>query len=333
MADVSVTNTFVDATVAEAAEVNTNFTDLVAYINARQDGGTAWDGGKFTAQTVHTGGIQDLYGINRPPLKPVSATQVDVAENTGTNNQTSIVFPDGIIRSVIEDVSSTNVNRRFDITATANFTSGTEDSGIRSGESEGTNEWWALYAVKSSINSSNFVIVGTKTLPLQANVATLNTDLNGANAWRYIGLIRNGDSSGATGDILDFDMFGDQTIFNNSCAAVNNLLGLGTLIGGGTATSSAYTFSAGTGDLEVPNNIGFVMWTGSGAASGGILAIGQAAGVVDIERTSAEVGSSNRTLWLPAVEGISVRTTNSVGHDLYLSGFTDAALSSPFGLV
>lgn len=43
MADASVTNTFVASTTAVAAQVNTNFSDLVNYINARNSGGTKWD--------------------------------------------------------------------------------------------------------------------------------------------------------------------------------------------------------------------------------------------------------------------------------------------------
>lgn len=43
MASVAVTNTFVAATTAVASEVNTNFSDLVNYINNRNSGSTSWD--------------------------------------------------------------------------------------------------------------------------------------------------------------------------------------------------------------------------------------------------------------------------------------------------
>lgn len=43
MGSVAITNTFTSGTTAEAPQVNTNFSDLVNYINARNSGSSKWD--------------------------------------------------------------------------------------------------------------------------------------------------------------------------------------------------------------------------------------------------------------------------------------------------
>lgn len=48
MAVLAVTNTFVDATTAQASQVNTNFSDIVSYVNNRNDGTSAWDALRVT---------------------------------------------------------------------------------------------------------------------------------------------------------------------------------------------------------------------------------------------------------------------------------------------
>ena len=53
MANVSVTNTFAASTTAVAAEVNQNFTDLVDYTNARDDGTAAWQNLVVTATVAN----------------------------------------------------------------------------------------------------------------------------------------------------------------------------------------------------------------------------------------------------------------------------------------
>lgn len=49
MSDLSVTNTFVATTTAVASQVNQNFTDIVNYINNRDDGTATWDNVNVTA--------------------------------------------------------------------------------------------------------------------------------------------------------------------------------------------------------------------------------------------------------------------------------------------
>lgn len=209
--------------------------------------------------------LATISGYRRPNLIYVSATTVDVENNTGTSNQTKIVFPDGTTRSVTEDTSSVNKYRRFIITAAAEFTSGTEDSGLRSGLSEATDTWYAIYAVKSVINTANFVLSGDTTLPLQANFSTLNSRY-GTNGWVYLGLIRNGDGASATGDILKFKQEGNWTGLDNSGGGVHFGLRLAVTAGAATLT---YTYAAGTGTAEIPGNVGTVLWNAFCAATGG----------------------------------------------------------------
>jgi len=197
--------------------------------------------------------VRSFYAnYRRPVLEFISATQVDVENNTGTANQTKIVFPDGTERSVTEDTSAAHKYRRFTITATAEFTFGTEDSGLLTGLSgAGVNIWYAIYAVKSQIDSTKFVLVGNSTLPIQSNVQTLNS-VFGANSWIHLGLIAQSSNV-----IMDFVQTGNRTVFNNSEGAVPQRASNGITFAQGIAHDGfTYTTVYGTGIGEIPNNIG-----------------------------------------------------------------------------
>src|SRR5205823_4004220 len=113
--------------------------------------------------------------------------------------QAQILFPDGNLRT---DSTSGRINCNL---AQVAALSGTAQSGLQTG-TVSTNTWYAIYAVKTTDNSSNFVTVADKTnLPVQANYSTLNTNF-GTNGWVYLGLVRNGDNSGATNVVLSFYM-------------------------------------------------------------------------------------------------------------------------------
>lgn len=336
MANLAVSNTFTAGTEITAAPFNTNFSDIVTYINNRNGGGTAWDAlnvtgtstltGAITASSTlavtgaitATGGIANLFGYRRPNLVYSSATAVNVENNTGTSNQTTIVFPDGTIRSVTEDVSSTHKYRQFLITATAEFITGTEDSGLYSGLSETTNTWYAIYAVKSQINTANFVLVGTTTLPLQANFATLNTNL-GTNSWVYLGMIRNGDNSGATGDILSFVQSGNETAFRNACTGNDGTLFGTRLATTAGATSVTYTYAAGTGATDIPNHISI---GAVGVSNGTAFAFKNAANTVTIGNLS---GGGTLRADVHVTAGFLCSGTSTT-RDIVLSGFYDPLL-------
>ncbi len=274
------------------------------------------------------GAVQAL-NYRRPVLKWTSASTVDIENNTGTANDTKIIFPDGELRDVTEDTGSTNKFRRFDITATAEFTSGTEDSGLRSGESEANNTWYGLYAVKSLIDSSKFVTVGTATLPLQANVSTLNSNFN-TNGWAYLGLIRNGNSQNNDTDILGFTMAGNETHFLPPAMASLFEAQVGVLLANAsTGTSITYTYSAGTGDLQIPNNIGIAHWTFVNGVVGQDVTIGVSGATHNLDRYHPSAFSDQLIgrLSHPATEGLVIaHVSGDEVKSLVLAGFTDIAL-------
>lgn len=57
MASLAVTNTFIDGATITAAGFNTNYSDIVSYINNRNSGGTAWDALSITGSTVLSGSL------------------------------------------------------------------------------------------------------------------------------------------------------------------------------------------------------------------------------------------------------------------------------------
>lgn len=270
----------------------------------------------------------DVYATwKRPILIRNNSSTVDVDDNTGTAHQTRILFQDGNYRTVTEDVSSTTKYRRFDITATAEFTSGTEESGLRSGLSEASNTWYAIYAVKSQINSSNFVLAGDTTLPLQANYSTLNSRY-GTSSWVYLGMIRNGDGSGSASDILVFYQHGNYTMFSNNTTG-QVLTGNGIrLANTGGATSLTWSYAAGTGAAEVPGHLlsgTFAAGFGSSASRLRVRDEGAARGFAE------QAGGSQSALInfsAPIVAGIKMEdvAANSLAMDLFLTGYFDNVL-------
>lgn len=272
--------------------------------------------------------ISKWLSYKRPPLVYVSATQVDIKANTGTANQTRVVFPDGEVREVTEDTSSTHKYRRFDITATAEFTSGTEDSGLRNGISEATNTRYMIYLIKSTIDLTKFVMVGDTTFPTVSNFSTLNTRY-GTNGWIPVGYIFNGDGSGSTGDIVRFVQCGNTTVFRNNCvgnSANGNGVRIATTAG---AASLTYTYAAGSGSTQIPDTITIAYYIGSA--------------VVDANPRTVKFQNASQdicSIALPASaqiqqQFISEATTNinvdpgagsNMAMDIFLYGFIDDAL-------
>lgn len=267
----------------------------------------------------------NLAAYRRPVLQFISVSLIDVENNTGVSNQTSVMFPDGSIRSVTEDTAVTTKYRRFDITAAASFTSGTEDSGLRSGLVEAANTWYAIYAVKSSVDTSKFVLAGDTTLPLAANFATLNTRY-GTNGWLYLGMVRNGDNSGATSDLLDFVQTGNQTRFKNTCAA-NVVSCEGLLLSGSAGGFADYTYAAGTGTTNIPDHCTIAEFVhSSNATTSTVQSKNHAA-------TRVYCGYSGRDKvvmrhWSAASEGCLDVNGNGVGvgSDIFLGGWLDNVL-------
>lgn len=337
MADLTISKSYVDGNALTKALLDTSFDDVSTYINARNNG-TAWallavTGAATLSSTLSvagvstlTGGVANLLGYRRPNLVYVSATQLDVESNTGTSNQTMIVFPDGTLRTVTEDTSLANKYRRFDITAAAEFTSGTEDSGLRSGITEAVNTWYAIYAVKSTINTSNFVLAGDTTLPLQANYATLNSRY-GTNGWLYLGMICNGDNSGATGNIVRFTQCGNKTKFNNSPTSSSALANVGIRFANTAgATSLTYTYAAGTAAAQIPDNITLADYCVSATTTTTIEVDAQSDGALNYFTVTSTSGFGCILTDVVAAHGVKINCGGSAASTINLAGWRDNAL-------
>lgn len=332
------TYTFTSGTTIASAEVNQNFSEIEAVFDGLEAGTTTMallkmDAAPASSTEVATKAYVDrLNGVRLPNKVYVSATQVDIENNTGTANQTTITLRNGTQLSVTEDTSSTHKYRRFDITATAEFTSGTEDSGLYAGESEANNTWYAIYAVQSQINTANFVLVGSTTFPAQGNIATLDANF-GSGKWQYLGYIRNGDNAGVAGNILGFVQSGPLTVFTNQITSANLASGISGGVAGirlatGTATSLTYTYAAGSGAAQIPASIGIGLYQGgvqSPSATSRLFDSGAA-------RQYAMMPAVSNTLmsaWVNVDQGVKNDDTGSAntGRDIILSGFYDNSLA------
>jgi hypothetical protein len=299
--------------------------ERIRYLIAQITGKTYW----YQDPTV-----TQLFNYRRPNLIYVSATTVDIETNTATTNMTTVMFPDGDVRSVTEDVSSTSKYRRFIITETYNSTS-TENSGLRTNYVEAANTWYALYAVKSTTDTSKFVIVGDTVTPVQANVSALNSQY-GSNSWVYLGSIRNGNGVSSHSDILSFTQTGNITLFSNVVPAVNLQVGdlpsPGLLLANTSgATALGWTYAAGTGAAQVPGNVSHLIWQPIFGNINSSQLVKNAAGTIRYSRlySGAATNGISYRLTIPASEGIelSFGSAASATFDALLVGFYDAALS------
>lgn len=258
----------------------------------------------------------------RPVLQYSSATVVNLETgNNGTSGQAQILFPDGNRRT---DSTSSRIN--FDITRNAAL-SGSAQSGLRSSLSEAANTWYALYAVKVTDNSSNFVVVGDTVIPVQANFSTLNSNF-GTNGWVYLGEIRNGDNAGATGDILRFTMSGNKTVFRNAATGVAlNVVGI-RLATTASGTTLTYTYAAGTGAAQIPAHLVIGTYTGATNTDNGLGTLSQANGLnYQYAGSITGVGAMLRANDVALADGLVCSTgSGAVGFDISLAGYVDSVL-------
>lgn len=258
----------------------------------------------------------------RPVLVWVSATTIDVENNTGTEHQTTIAFPDGEVLSVTENTGSANKYRRFIITSTAEFTSGTEDSGLRSGITEANNTTYAIYAVKSTIDATKFVLAGDTTFPTQANASTLDTRY-GANNYVFLGYIRNGDNEGTAGDILAFDQVGNFTRFRNTTASY--LPGYRVSTASATEATFAPASNLGSGSAQVPDTVGVFSYCGYLASSTRIaFRVDSTYEIAIPGLTGTDISVMNTAA---AGASVAIVASGSTTCSIYVAGFYDRALS------
>jgi hypothetical protein len=294
------------------------------------DGGTVTLTGALIVPTITVTTLtHGLIGYRQPNLKYVSATAVDVESNTGTSNQTTVLFRDGSLRSVTEDTASTNKYRRFLITAAAEFTSGTEDSGLRSGISEVANTRYAIYAVKSVIDATKFVLAGDTTFPTQSNVATLNTRY-GTSGWVFLGYLFNGNGQAGSSDIMDFLQAGPSMDFRNTNSAGVGA-GLGILMATTAgATTLTYTYAAGSGNAQIPDTITKVHWgVHWESVAGGVIAK-DAGGARTYITQDGNSATHINGYWSAATEGVALSNgpASSEAQDIFMRSYFDSALAN-----
>lgn len=273
-------------------------------------------------------GTKNLLSYRRPSLEFAAVTQVEPQKVlTGVSGEVAILFPDGDYR-----IDSTTSHTDFLITRNA-VLSGTALSGLRTSLSEATNTWYAIYAVKVTDSSTDFVTVGDTVLPLPTNFATLNSNF-GTNGWVYLGLIRNGDNSGATGDIINFIQSGGETVFANIETSIAGAGGTGLRLAASGTSPVTYTYSPGTGTAQIPNNIkigSFWCAVSNGGASDEVVASNSAN---SLRYFGASVISGNRTVQTFRIAPSIVSTIRlsaaspGTGLDINLHGWVDTVLGT-----
>lgn len=266
----TVSFTFSPSTTISSSQVNTNTSDVANVFTGLEALTKTFaklkvDVDPSTALEVATKQYADHgSAYRRPVLQFGSVTTVSVQSGLdGTSGDIPILFPDNTVRT---ETSTTRTT--FDITRNAVLVTSGAQSGLTGATSEAINTWYALYAAKITDSSTTWVTVGSTVVPIQANFSTLNAAY-GTNGWVYLGMIRNGDNSGATGDILNFVQAGNTTLFiNTATGQVFNSAGF-PMVQTASATSLTYTYSSGTGSGNLPANISHVYWRFQVGSSGG----------------------------------------------------------------
>ncbi len=323
----TVSYTFSPNTTISSSEVNTNTTDVAAVFQGLEAETKSLaklkvDIDPTAALNVATKQYVDHYSAyRRPVLQFASVTTVAVeAGINGTASAIPIQFPDGTMRT-----ETTSTRTTFDITRNAVLVTSGAQSGLTGATSEANNTWYALYAVKVTDSSTLWVTVGSTVLPLQANYATLNTAY-GTSGWVYLGLIRNGDNSGSTGDILTFDQVGNFTMFKNiATGLVTTIQGI-LLASSGAGATLTYSYAAGTGTAQIPANITLINWIAAFDAGGSTSsAVKTSPGTANYLLSAGTVASVSR---VTGAAGSGLQTTNgsAIGMDIFAGGFYDSVL-------
>lgn len=326
----TVSYTFSPSTTISSSQVNTNTSDVASVFQGLEAETKSLaklkvDIDPTLALEVATKQYVDHYSTwRRPRIRTASATTVTVEPGLdGTSGDIAILFPDGSIRT-----ETTASHTTFDITRNCSL-SGTALSGLRATLSEATNTWYALYAVKVTDTTTTWVTVGDTRLPLQANFAALNTAF-GTSGWVYLGMIRNGDNSGTTGDILNFRQCGGMTLFFNTCTGSSlDMHGIRFANTAG-ATTLTYSETSGTGTTDIPDHL--LLCSYDIAATPGTnqaVVIRDSAGLRHFAKIHTGGGSTSvatRFLAEAQAEGVALALSASGAADIFLSGYFDSVL-------
>lgn len=322
----TISYTFTPGTTISSSQVNTNFSDEAnVWIGlealTKSFSGLRVDATPTAATDVSIKSYVDkLNAYRRPVLQFASTTTVAIESGLdGTSGDIPLLFPDGTLRT---ETSATRTT--FNITRNAVLVTSGAQSGLTGATSEATNTWYALYGVKVTDSSTQWVTVGSTVIPTQGNFATLNTAY-GTNGWVYLGMIRNGDNNSATGDILTFTQAGNLTLFKNITAGgASDTTGF-KVAASGASTSLTYTYSAGTGTTDVPAHI-LMGYVGCGIAAGtGTSNVNTAAGNLEWGLSDGTHAYYTRPIILLPL-GVRLTNPSSIAMEVYLVGYVDGVL-------
>lgn len=329
----TVSYTFSPNTTISSSQVNTNTSDVASVFQGLEAltktmAKLKVDVDPTTALEVATKQYVDhLTNWRRPVLQYNSATVVNVETGLdGTSGDCTILFPDGNLRT---DTATGRIQCNL---AQVAALSGSWQSGLRTG-SASANTWYSFYAVKTTDNSSHFVIVADTVIPTQGNYATLNSNF-GTNGWVYLGTLPYGDNSGSTTSVPTFVMSGNAVLFSNATTATGSIAGV-KLTSTAGATSLTYTYASGTaiGSGQIPTHLAHALYTvgKSFDAAGRGLRFLNSAGTVQYGNVidTAENVSAVWRSWLHTTGGLLATDLNSGSANavaINLAGYSDLVL-------
>lgn len=322
----TVSYTFAPSTTISSTQVNTNTSDVAAVFQGLEAETKTLaklkvDIDPTLALEVATKQYVDHYSTYRRPNLITSSTTVVSMETgiDGTSGEARILFSDGNLRT-----DSTSTRYACNLAQTA-VLSGSARSGLRTG-TVANNTWYAVYAVKVTDSSTNFVSVADTVLPLQANYATLNSNF-GTNGWVYLGMIRNGDNASSPSGIVNFFQNGNFMQFRGGVIGnTSGFLGSGVLLATTAgATSLTYTNVFGTGAAQIPTHINIIQIAGAANAGSGSSTVDDAANSSPY-MIGYGSGKYVARFFAPASDGFHVSNGSSVTMDIFLCGYIDPVL-------
>lgn len=195
----------------------------------------------------------NLFAYKRPSLFWISNSSITITTGTVDGQAAGeVIFPDGQLRT-----DSTSSHLIISTMNAAAFVSGTAKAGLLPGES-GTQGKYSVFAVKSQINSSDFVVVLDSTPMIPPNYSLFNS-IYGTNGYIYIGTAAHYDNQAASSYFLRFRQSGNHTVFENLLvgSAINPLRGI-LLATSASASTLTYTYATGPGATQFPPNISIV---------------------------------------------------------------------------
>jgi hypothetical protein len=202
--------------------------------------------------------------VSVPNLIFYSTISVLIDTNTLTVNMSSVTFNDGTTRSITSEPSVFNSSRVCNLQQSADW--GTlGKSGLRKGYTLTNNTWYQYYAVKSTSNVTDYVVVADTVTPIGAtNIASLNT-YYGVGSWVHLSLIPYGNGSNTANEIPLFIQRGPLVSFTNMQTGVVTVPGVTVATVSG-ATSLTFTHAFGHSLAgQLPDNMqGSVNWGFSG---------------------------------------------------------------------